>query len=103
MQKSEIEKQLREMLKNGVIRPSTNPFASPVLLVKKKDGEWRFYIDYRQLNSITVKNKHPMPVVDELLDELASAAWFSKLDFRYGYHQICMVEGEEYKTTFATH
>lgn len=103
IQKTEIEKQLKQMIAQGVIRPSTSSFASPVLLVRKKDGTWRFCIDYRHLNAITVKHKHPMPVVDELLDELAGSQWFTKLDFRSGYHQICMVVGEEYKTAFRTH
>lgn len=103
IQKSEIEKQLKQMLSQGVIRPSASPFASPVLLVRKKDGTWRFCVDYRYLNAITVKHKYPMAVVDELLDELAGSQWFTKLDFRSGYHQIYMVAGEKYKTTFRTH
>jgi hypothetical protein len=103
VQKTEIEAQLKQMLEQGVIRPSESSFASPILLVRKKDGSWRFCVDYRHLNAITMKNKHPMPVVDELLDELAGAKWFTKLDFRSGYHQICMAAGEEFKTTFRTH
>jgi len=91
------------MLKASVIQHSHSLFASPALLVKKKDGTWRFCVDYRQLNNITVKNKHPMPVVDELLDELAGAQWFTKLDFRADYHQIRVAPEEEYKTTFKTH
>ncbi|XP_066324466.1 uncharacterized protein [Miscanthus floridulus] len=74
-QKDEIEKQLVEMLQNGIIKPSESPYASPVLLVRKKDGTWRFCVDYRHLNAQTVKNKHPMPIVEELIDELARAQW----------------------------
>jgi hypothetical protein len=101
--KTEIERQIQAMLDSGEILLSTSEFASPIIMVRKKDFTWRLCVDYRNLNLLTLKSKYPLPVIDELLDELAGASWFSKLDLRAGYHQIRLAPGEEYKTAFHTH
>jgi hypothetical protein len=95
-----VERKINEMLDLGTIQQS---FTSPIVLVKKKDGSWRLYIDYRALNMLTVKDKFHIPLIDELLKELVFASIFSKIDLRSGYHQIGMSPEDVYKTTFKTH
>lgn len=101
--KDEVESQVTDMLNNGIIQHSNSAFSFPVLLVKKKDNSWRLCVDYRHLNALTVKSKYTVPVIDELLDELFGASWFSILDLRAGFHQILLHQGEEYKTAFQTY
>jgi len=101
--KTEIEEHVKQLLVVGLITHNHSPFASPVLLVKKKDDSWRFCVDYRKLNDITIKKRFPMPIIEEILDELVGAQYFTKLDMKSGYHQVRMLPKNEYKTTFKTH
>jgi hypothetical protein len=84
----ELKKQLKKLLEQGFVRPSASPWGSPVLFVEKKDGTKRMCIDYRTLNSMTIKNKYPLPRIEDLRDRLKKARFFSKIDLRSGYHQM---------------
>ena len=97
-----MKAQLQELLEKGFIRPSVSPWGAPVLFVKKKDGTLRLCIDYRQLNRITIKNRYPLPRIDDLFDQLKSANVFSKIDLRSGYHQLYVREKDIPKTAFRT-
>jgi hypothetical protein len=91
------------MLAKGLIQPSVSLFSSPILLVKKKDGSCRFFVDFHHSNALIAKSKFPVPVFDQLMDELGKVAWFSKLDLCSGFHQILLKPGEQFKTVFQTH
>ena len=98
----ELSSQLNELLKKGFIRPSFSPWGAPVLFVKKKDGSFRMCIDYRELNKLTIKNRYPLPRIDDLFDQLQGANYFSKIDLRSGYHQLRVLEEDVPKTAFRT-
>ncbi|GAU33071.1 hypothetical protein TSUD_152260 [Trifolium subterraneum] len=99
---NELKKQLEELLEKKFIRPSVSPWGAPVLLVKKKEGSMRLCIDYRQLNKATIKNKYPLPRIDDLMDQLVEACVFSKIDLRSGYHHIRVKTKDVPKTAFRT-
>ena len=94
--------QVQQMLSSGVIRTSNSPWASPVVMVKKKDGSLRFCVDFRQLNAATVKDAHPIPRIDDLLNALHGAHWFFTLDLKSGHRQVPIQEQDEEKTSFRT-
>ncbi|KAL4016708.1 hypothetical protein IC575_024365 [Cucumis melo] len=96
----ELKVQLQELLDKGFIRPSVSPWGALVLFVKKKDGSMRLCIDYRELNKVTVKNRYPLPRIDDLFDQLQGATVFSKIDLRSGYHQLRIKDGDVPKTAF---
>nr|GEW82673.1 putative reverse transcriptase domain-containing protein [Tanacetum cinerariifolium] len=98
----ELSKKLQELCDKGFIRPSSSPWGAPVLFVKKKDGSFRMCIDYRELNKLTVKNRYPLPWIDDLFDQLQGSSVYSKIDLRSGYHQLRVREQDVPKTIFKT-
>ncbi|GJS80517.1 putative reverse transcriptase domain-containing protein [Tanacetum coccineum] len=98
----ELSDQLQELADRGFIRPSTSPWGAPVLFVKKKDGSFRMCIDYRELNKLTVKNRYPLPRIDDLFDQLQGSSTYSKIDLRSGYHQLRVRDEDIPKTAFRT-
>ena len=93
---------MEELIEKGFMRPSISPWGAPVLFVKKKDGSMRLCINYRELNKVSIKNKYPLPRIEDLLDQLHGAAVFSKIDLRTGYHQLRIKKNDIPKTTFMT-
>jgi hypothetical protein len=98
----ELKKQIDELSEKGYIRPSTSPWAAPILFVEKKDGTRKMCIDYRALNEVTIKNKYPLPRIEDIFDQLRGASVFSKIDLRSGYHHLRIRPLDISKTTFIT-
>ncbi|KAJ0445511.1 putative nucleotidyltransferase, Ribonuclease H [Helianthus annuus] len=98
----ELRTQLDDLLAKGFVRPSSSPWGAPILFVKKKDGSMRLCIDYRELNKVTIKNRYPLPRIDDLFDQLQGASYFSKIDLRSGYHQLKVKDEDVHKTAFRT-
>jgi hypothetical protein len=98
----ELKKQIAELRSKGFIRPSSSPWGAPVLFVEKKDGTQRMCVEYRSLNEVTIKNKYPLPRIEDLFDQMKGASVFSKIDLRSGYHQLKIRESDTPKTAFRT-
>jgi hypothetical protein len=99
---AELKKQLSELEQKGYVRPSSSPWGAPVLFVKKKDGSIRLCVDCRALNEVTIKNKYPLPRIDDLFDQLKGVKYFSKIDLRYGYYQLKIRSEDVLKTALVT-
>nr|GEU43186.1 retrotransposon protein, putative, Ty3-gypsy subclass [Tanacetum cinerariifolium] len=98
----ELSNQLQELIDRGFIRPSTSPWGAPVLFVQKKDKTFRMCIDYRELNKLTIKNRYPLPKINDLFDQLQGSSIYSKIDLRSGYHQLRLRDEDIHKTAFRT-
>jgi hypothetical protein len=101
-QLAKLKEQIQELQGKGYIQPSSSPWGAPVIFVPKKDGTQRMCVDYRALNAVTIKNKYPLPQIDDLFDQLRGASVFSKIDLRFGYHQLKIRERDIPKTAFIT-
>jgi hypothetical protein len=101
-QLAELKEQLQELLDKGYIHLSASPWGAPIIFVPEKDGTWRMCVDYRSLNEVTIKNKYPLPRIDDIFDQLKGACVFSKIDLRSGYHQLKIRASDIPKTTFIT-
>ena len=97
-----IDRHAEEMKTHGIVDPAASPWASNVVLVKKKDGSLRFCVDYRRLNAVTYRDSYPLPLIDNCLNALAGSSWFSTLDLRSGYYNISIAEEDRDKTAFVT-
>jgi len=102
VEQKELDSFLEENLRTGRIRPSKSPIVAPVFFIKKKDGSFRLVQDYRALNSMTVKNKYPLPLISELVSQLRGARYFTKLDVWWGFNNVCIKPGDEWKAAFRT-
>ena len=101
-QQEEIMSQVKELLEKGMVQPSSSPFCSPVLLVQKKDGSYRMCVDYRALNKSTIKNRFPVPRIEDIFDKLQGSSYYSRIDLKSGYHQIRIIPEDIHKTAFRT-
>jgi hypothetical protein len=100
MENDKIKRQIQEMLQKGHIRPNSSPCGSSIILVQKKDGTWQLWIDYKALKKIIVRNRYPIPRIDDLLDQLKGEKFFSKIDLKSSYHQVPIEPTDVWKTTF---
>ena len=102
LEMNELKLQLQELINKNYVRPSVSPWGAAIIFVKNKKGTLRICIDYRQINKITIKNRYPLPRIDDLFDQIHGATIFSKIDLRYGYHQVRIKDEDIFKISFRT-